>query len=176
MTYYYYHHDDDDCDKNSDPNAVNDSANVKYNTAQTIAVLSNDSDPDSDPLKVTWASDPAHGSVTVNADGTITYTPDPNYSGTDSFTYQIYDGQGGYDTATVTIDVSAPDGIVEGTSGGDLIDDDYTGDPEGDMVDNNDAILPGAAPNDDYIIAGDGNDTVYAGQGDDPSRVAMATT
>ncbi|PFG63357.1 Ca2+-binding RTX toxin-like protein [Thioclava sp. ES.031] len=167
MTYFYYHHDDDDCDKNSDPNAVNDSANVKYNTAQTIAVLSNDSDPDSDPLKVTWASDPAHGSVTVNPDGTITYTPDPNYSGTDSFTYQIYDGQGGYDTATVTIDVSAPDGIVEGTSGSDLIDAHYTGDPEGDMVDNNDAILPGAAPNDDYIIAGDGNDTVYAGQGND---------
>ncbi|MDP3339942.1 Hint domain-containing protein [Frigidibacter sp.] len=66
--------------------------------------------------------------------------------------------------ATYTID---PDGIVEGTSGNDLINAGYTGDPEGDRIDNNDAILPGEAPNDDIVKAGAGNDTVYAGLGDD---------
>ena len=59
------------------------------------------------------------------------------------------------------------DGIVSGTSGNDLIDTNYTGDPQGDMIDHNDAVLPGAAPNDDYVLAGAGNDTVLAGLGND---------
>jgi len=68
------------------------------------------------------------------------------------------------------------DGTVEGTAGDDLIDVNYTGDPEGDMVDNNDALLPGAVANDDLIygfagndtiIAGDGNDEIYGGSGND---------
>ncbi|MBY6065442.1 Hint domain-containing protein [Leisingera aquaemixtae] len=59
------------------------------------------------------------------------------------------------------------DGIVEGTSGDDRIDAAYTGDPEGDMVDNGDAIDPAAGPDDDFIIAGDGDDTVRAGAGND---------
>ncbi|TYB81746.1 Hint domain-containing protein [Maritimibacter fusiformis] len=68
------------------------------------------------------------------------------------------------------------DGIVQGTAGDDVIDIYYTGDPHGDMVDNNDAILPGEAPNDDIILgfagddridAGEGDDEVYAGSGND---------
>jgi large repetitive protein len=60
---------------------------------------------------------------------------------------------------------SAPkrDGIVTGTVGNDYMDDRFTGDPDGDKVDNWDAILPGAQPNDDVIKAGAGNDTVLAG-------------
>ncbi|MBD3753609.1 MAG: hypothetical protein IE935_14625, partial [Micrococcales bacterium] len=89
--------------------------------------------------------------------------------GPDTFYYQISDGHGGYDWATVTLTVEEPelDGIVEGTAGDDLIDVAYTGDPQGDMVDHNDAILPGQVGNDDIILAGDGNDTVYAGAGND---------
>lgn len=68
------------------------------------------------------------------------------------------------DLATYTVD---PDGIVEGTSGNDLINAAYTGDPDGDRIDNNDAILPGEAPNDDIVKAGGGHDTVYAGAGND---------
>ncbi|MGH1459802.1 MAG: Ig-like domain-containing protein, partial [Paracoccaceae bacterium] len=63
--------------------------------------------------------------------------------------------------------VNGGDGIVEGTDGDDLIDVAYTGDPDGDMIDNNDALLPGEAPQDDIVTAGDGNDTVLAGEGDD---------
>jgi Ca2+-binding RTX toxin-like protein len=58
-------------------------------------------------------------------------------------------------------------GIVSGTDGDDLIDLAYTGDPEGDRVDANDAILPGQGPNDDIIVAGGGNDTVFGELGDD---------
>lgn len=59
------------------------------------------------------------------------------------------------------------DGYVDGTDDNDLIDLDYDEDPEGDFIDNFDAILPGEAPNDDIVLAGDGNDTVEAGLGDD---------
>lgn len=59
------------------------------------------------------------------------------------------------------------DGYVDGTTGNDLIDTNYTGDPQHDMIDHGDALLPGAAPNDDYVRAGDGNDSVYANVGND---------
>ncbi|PCH73159.1 MAG: type I secretion protein [Rhodobacteraceae bacterium] len=60
-----------------------------------------------------------------------------------------------------------PNGIVDGTDGDDLIDLAYTGDPEGDMIDNGDAILPGQGPDDDIVEAGAGDDVVMAGDGDD---------
>ncbi|WP_323782234.1 Hint domain-containing protein [Thalassovita sp.] len=59
------------------------------------------------------------------------------------------------------------DGIVEGTDGDDLIDIAYTGDPEGDMVDNEDNIWPDQSENDDIIEAYDGDDTVLGGASDD---------
>ncbi len=59
------------------------------------------------------------------------------------------------------------DGTVEGTAGNDIIDIAYTGDPQGDRVDRNDAILPGAAPNDDLIYGYGGNDLIKAGLGND---------
>lgn len=63
--------------------------------------------------------------------------------------------------------LALPDGIVYGTAGDDTIDAGYLGDNDGDVVDGNDALLPGAAPNDDLIYAGTGNDSVDAGLGDD---------
>ena len=62
---------------------------------------------------------------------------------------------------------AAPDGYVVGTSGDDVIDAAYTGDPDGDLVDAGDALLPGEGADDDIILAGDGNDTIEAGAGDD---------
>lgn len=59
------------------------------------------------------------------------------------------------------------DGYVDGTDAGELIDTAYTGDPDGDKVDNNDAWLVGAVGDDDHIRAYDGDDTVYAGEGAD---------
>jgi len=88
------------------PNAVDDSADTKENNAVTINVLANDTDDNGDTLSVTSTSNgPSHGSVTVNSDNTITYTPDSGYYGSDSFDYTISDGNGGEDTATVTVNV-----------------------------------------------------------------------
>jgi VCBS repeat-containing protein len=88
---------------NSDPVANDDAATTKKNKAVRIAVLANDTDPDGDPLVVGSVSEAPHGTVTINADGTVTYRPDNGYSGTDSFTYTASDGRGGRDTATVSI-------------------------------------------------------------------------
>jgi hypothetical protein len=71
-------------------------------------VLSNDSDADGDTLSVSQHTDPANGSVVVNTDGSLTYTPDPGFTGTDSFTYQASDGTILSNVATVTVTVSAP--------------------------------------------------------------------
>ncbi len=64
-------------------------------------------------------------------------------------------------------DIVSRDGIVAGTDGDDVIDAHYIGDPDGDRVDNNDAILPSAASDDDLILAKDGDDNVDGGRGDD---------
>ena len=65
------------------------------------------------------------------------------------------------------IGIPMPDGTVQGTAGNDLINGWYTGDPDGDRVDGNDAILAGDTGNDDLIYGYGGNDRIYAGNGND---------
>jgi hypothetical protein len=77
-----------------------------------VNVLGNDSDPDNDPLTVTGTSVPANGTAVVNPNNTITYTPATGYSGLDSFTYTISDGNGGTATATVSITVNAAANLI----------------------------------------------------------------
>lgn len=92
---------------NAPPVAVADSATTDEDTAVTITVLANDSDAeDGSPLPgtVTAAFGATHGTVSINADGTIAYTPSADYSGADSFTYEVTDSLG--DTATASVDVT----------------------------------------------------------------------
>jgi hypothetical protein len=92
---------------NEAPVAVDDDAITNEDTPVNIDVLENDSDPDS-PLGIPAIDDPpAHGDVVVNSDSTITYTPDPDFVGVDSFTYFICDDGMPVlcDTATVIINV-----------------------------------------------------------------------
>ena len=79
-----YDHDD-----GQPPVAVVDTYSTPEDTALTVAapgVLGNDSDVDGDTLSAAKVSDPAHGDVALNANGSFTYTPDADYNGTDSFT------------------------------------------------------------------------------------------
>jgi hypothetical protein len=90
----------------------------------TGSVLGNDSDPDGDPLTVVGydAASSAGGTVQMNADGTFAYTPLAGFTGTDSFTYTVGDGNGGQASgeATITVtDNSAPPYYVEGLLFGD---------------------------------------------------------
>ncbi|WP_447971265.1 LamG-like jellyroll fold domain-containing protein [Nitrospira sp. M1] len=74
----------------------------------SAGVLRNDSDPDGDGLTVSLLAGPSNAAAfTLNADGSFTYTPVADFNGTDTFTYQVSDGNGGTDTATATILVTA---------------------------------------------------------------------
>ncbi len=98
---------------NDAPIANDDVANTGETVPVTINVLVNDTDIDGDVLTVIATTSPSNGTLSINADGTITYTPDDWFSGTDTFTYTISDGNGGEDTATVTITVNESDVAVD---------------------------------------------------------------
>src|SRR4051794_11593166 len=90
---------------NTPPDAVDDTATIAEDSgANAIAVLANDTDANSDTLSITAVTQGAHGSVTFSATS-VSYTPNPNFFGTDSFTYTIDDGHSATDTATVTVTV-----------------------------------------------------------------------
>ncbi|WP_160675333.1 Ig-like domain-containing protein [Clostridium sp. C8-1-8] len=89
------------------PVAVNDEAKTNESTTVKIDVLSNDTDLDKDSLSIISVTEPQHGKVVVNLDGTISYTPNAGYHGKEFFTYTISDGHNGISTATVSVDVNA---------------------------------------------------------------------
>ncbi len=96
---------------NDPPQALNDAATVGEDSgASAIDVLLNDSIlPDAgEILTITGVTQGASGSVAILGGGTsVTYTPNPGYSGPDSFTYTISDSNGGTATTTVNVTVSA---------------------------------------------------------------------
>jgi len=155
---------------NDAPVANDDTASTTGTDAVVIPVLDNDTDVDGDTLSVADASSD-DGTVTINGDGTITFTANDGFTGDATINYTVSDPDGLTDEGVVTVSVgdggSTRDGYVDGTAGADLIDTAYTGDPDGDMIDNDDALLPGAEGDDDYVRAGDGDDTILAGDGDD---------
>ena len=68
-------------------------------------VLANDTNADGGTLTAVLGTRPAHGSLTLNADGSFSYTPNAGFWGTDSFTYTATDGHATSAPATVTITV-----------------------------------------------------------------------
>jgi hypothetical protein len=96
---------------NHAPAPAADFAVVNPGQAVAINVLANDADPDGDPLSVLSITQPAHGTAVLNAGGTITYTPQAGFTGSDAFTYTIGDGRGGKASATVSLTVGAPTAI-----------------------------------------------------------------
>lgn len=81
---------------NRAPSAVADSYNTNEDTQLTVAapgVLANDADPDGDSLTADLQNSVQHGTLSLNANGSFTYTPNANWSGYDHFHYRVYDGQ-----------------------------------------------------------------------------------
>jgi hypothetical protein len=93
---------------NDQPVAQDDGATTPFESPIDIDVLGNDSDVDGDDLSVSAVADPPNGSTSVNADNTVRYTPESGFHGNDSFVYDISDGNGGGDSATVTVTVQPP--------------------------------------------------------------------
>ncbi|MEO0718610.1 MAG: tandem-95 repeat protein [Pseudomonadota bacterium] len=93
---------------NQAPTAANDTVATDEDTAVVIAVLSNDSDANGDAFQILTSGSAANGTVVNNGDGTVTYTPNANFVGADSFTYTISDGIES-STATVNVTVNGVD-------------------------------------------------------------------
>jgi len=89
------------------PLAFDDTATTNEDTPVTIAVLSNDVDPDGGTLTVIGVLQPANGRAVINAGSTITYTPNLSFSGTDTFAYTIRNAGGVTNSAEVTVSVTA---------------------------------------------------------------------
>ncbi|WP_156497913.1 cadherin-like domain-containing protein, partial [Oleiphilus sp. HI0043] len=132
---------DESSSSNSEPTALADTANTEEDTSIIIDVLANDSDIDGDSLSISSAS-ASYGSVLINGDGTLNYTPNADFNGLDSISYEVSDGNGStaassvfvtvnpendapvavFDTAatqedtSVTIDVLANDSDIDGDS------------------------------------------------------------
>jgi hypothetical protein len=89
---------------NDPPVAVSDSYSVAQANALTVAtpgVLSNDTDIEGDQLTVMLVTGPAHGTLSLNTNGSFTYTPLASYTGSDGFTYRAIDSAGDSDIGTV---------------------------------------------------------------------------
>ena len=87
------------------PVANNDSRGAIVNTDVIIDVLINDTGLEDGGLLITESSSPTNGSIQVNGNNTITYTPDLDYIGIDQFDYQVCDKDNDCDIATVTVNV-----------------------------------------------------------------------
>lgn len=108
---------------NDPPAGVNDAYVATEDATLIIAsagVLANDLDADGNALTAVVVTEPAHGTLTLNADGSLVYTPDPQFVGNDSFTYRANDGTVNGSLATVSLTVvSQNDAPVVITSHGD---------------------------------------------------------
>ena len=90
------------------PVAANDGIDAIEDTLlENITVLENDTDADGDLLTVTTAVSTAGGAVSINADGSLNYQAPANFTGEDTITYTISDGNEGVSTATVTVTVAS---------------------------------------------------------------------
>lgn len=90
---------------NNAPRAID--AMVTTQTEVAIEDMLKGSDPDGDALTYSLVSEPSLGDVVVNADGSYTYTPNPETTGSDSFDFAVTDSKNSQATATVSITIEA---------------------------------------------------------------------
>ena len=106
---------------NDPPVAANDSYFASEDSALSLAapgVLQNDTDPEGSALTAVLVSAPANGSLILNAEGSFTYTPNTNFSGSDSFTYRANDGTASSNLASVSILVLGANDAPVANAGG----------------------------------------------------------
>jgi len=102
-------------ERNAPPIAAPDTASVTAGASVTLDLVANDNDPDGDPLRLVALGLPAEGRIAVNPDQSVTYTPDPGFSGTDRFTYTVGDGKAlAQAEATITVLPEGGPGFANG--------------------------------------------------------------
>jgi filamentous hemagglutinin family protein len=92
---------------NESPTATNESVETNMNEAVSGSLADNVSDPDGDPVTTSLAGGPQNGQVSLNPDGSYTYTPAAGFVGEDSFIFSASDGElgapGAYGTVSITV-------------------------------------------------------------------------
>jgi len=83
-----------------------DVATTEEDRPVTVRVLANDKDPDDGRLKIRNVVGASNGTAVVNDDGTVTYTPNPNFCGMDEFSYTAFNGKGQSATTSVRVTVA----------------------------------------------------------------------
>jgi VCBS repeat-containing protein len=163
---------------NDVPVAAGDAYTTAEDTVLTVpapGVLGNDSDPDGNPLTAVLATGPSDGTLSLNANGSFSYTPAANFAGSDSFTYRASDGTVPSSPATVTITVTpvndAPRVVV--APGGTCGLDDRSGTINLTVSDVDTPALTLSASSNNQALLPNGN-IVLAGSG--ASRTLMART
>ena len=159
--------------------AMDDDINVVANNQRTFDILGNDN-ATTGTLTITQINGQnvvagqtitltSGQQVRLNADGTITVFSN-GVLGAENLSYTITNGTTtdvGYITIN-TVSAATRDGIVSGTSGNDIIQAGYVGDPDGDLIDSNDGTgVLGTTGNSDLIYAGAGNDSIVSAEGND---------
>jgi VCBS repeat-containing protein len=165
---------------NQAPVAAADAYTTAEDTPLMVAppgVLGNDTDPDHNPLSAVLVSGPSHGTLTLNPDGSFTYTPATNDNGPDSFTYRASDGSLASNLATVAITVTTVNDAptVTVAAGGTCSTNDRSGTINLTVADVDSAAtaltLSAASSNPALVPTGN---VVFAGSGTD--RTLTATT
>ncbi|MBD2121237.1 Ig-like domain-containing protein [Trichocoleus sp. FACHB-262] len=143
------------------PIASDDTFTTNENTAISLSVLANDFDAEGNVLTIINFTDAAHGTLTQNASGDFLYTPNSGFTGADSFSYIISDGNGGTSQASVTISVGSGSTGGLGSINGTPSDDTLLGTNGDDTIygyGGNDTVNPGLGY--DYVDGGEGKDTL----------------
>lgn len=144
-----------------DPNPVNDNVSAANNSSVVViaaaSLLANDTDQDGDTLSIISVQGSSGGTVALNVNGDVEFTPNAGYFGAASFTYTVTDGAVPK-TATVDLNLQQPTGtpvVFSGTSNADI------------MVGTSGADTINGYDGDDIISGGNGADTLIGGEGND---------
>ena len=123
---------------NHPPIAQEQTVSTDQNTPVDVTLLATDAD--NDLLTYSIVSYPSHGTLDITGIPKVTYTPDPDYTGTDSFTFKANDGEADSNAATVSITVTLPTGPRPAPISG--------------TVTTNCTVTPGTTSHDLYISSG----------------------
>ena len=155
---------------NDAPVAVNDEFTIDEDGSLTLSapgVLGNDTDAEGNSLTASLVTGPLHGSLSLAADGSLTYTPDPDFNGTDGFSYLVNDGAEDSAVAAVTINVNsvndapvAAGDLASVSNGGSTTIDLANNDTDVDnALDLNSIVITLSPVNGSLVINGDGTVT-----------------
>ena len=87
------------------PVAEEDRFETGMGEALVLDVLANDHDPDDDPIRIDGFTNPGHGTLELQDDGTLLYTPNDNYEGVEEFSYWTADDQGFFTEGHVYVEI-----------------------------------------------------------------------